>query len=357
MAVQIPPWLNIDPLAPARIRLQANAQRNAADASIRAAQAHAQELQFQRENADAHERAALRRDEVLKQTHDNELAQAAQVMQLRRESQARMAQQFQQQLRFRQQKAEGEAATAAKQMEGLQSYQKAIQSGVPHAKALMDNADKLFAKDPTKAFQAMPQAIQEPRMINVKDEQGNPTGVMAIPGRAGVNVQKPSGLDARGQALIDRAMMSYYAKQILEGDETPAEKEDMKRELKALRDKMKNPASYQSQPLPGPLPPRTPAVVPGAVVPLNPVVGPGIPLGRGAVASPAGVNAQALAAAPAPPSDTVRVTSPNGKIGTIPRSQLPAAVKAGYEEVSPSPAEESNFTEESDTAPEDNQEE
>ena len=80
--------------------------------------------------------------------------------------------------------------------------------------------------------------------------------------------------------------------------------------------------------------------------------------GRGAGMAPAGVNAQTPAAASAPPSGSVRVKSPDGKTGMIPRSQLDAALKAGYKELAPEvvPA----FTEESDAgspAPEDDGEE
>lgn len=337
----IPPWISIDPIAPARIRLQANQQRNAAAASERAAQAQAEELQFRRDNAAnqaaqeeaqlaSRERASLRRDQVLKQTNDRELAQAAQQMQLRREAQAQKADQFQQTLRMKQRAAEAEAKVAARQMQGAKAFQEGLQKGIPQQELLAKYGADIFAKNPSGMVGAvqrgMPNSFPDPRMINVKDEQNNPTGVFAIPSRGGVHVMRPEGLGAREQAMLDRTRLNYLVGQIREGDESEAEKAEMKREVKALNEKMKNPASYQSHRLPGPLPPRVPAVP-------SPPSAQSIPPSGGGSSTPPDEGGASVESDEEAGANIVRVKSPDGKMGVIPEDQLDDALEAGYEEI------------------------
>lgn len=329
MAVQIPPWLNLDPIAPARIRLQANAQRNAAASSERAAQSHAEDLQFRREQAaaqqaqesekeSARERASLRRDQVLRQTHDQELAQAAQQMQLRREAQAQKADQFQQTLRMKQQAAEVEAKNAAQQMQGMKAVQDGLQKGEPLQKLIAENAPLLFAKHPERMSSAVPKGVTGPQDFvahQLKDEQGNPMGINVIPGAHGsIKTLPRTTMSPEGMLRADQLRLGVISRQLEdETDPTRAAK------LKQARD--------------------------GIMARLERITS-----GRGA-----GGNAPAAA----PPSDTVRVTSPDGKTGMIPRAQLDAALKGGYKEIGPELGG-SDFTEDSDAetpAPEDDEEE
>lgn len=339
MAVQIPPWLNIDPIAPARIRLQANAQRDAAAASERTAQTHAEDLQFRREQAAAQqaqesekeaaqERASLRRDQVLKQTNDRELAQAAQQMQLHREDQAQKANQFQQTLRMKQQAAEVEAKNAAQQMQGMKAVQAGLQKGEPLQKLIAENAPMLFAKHPERMSAAVPKGITGPQDFvahQLKDEQGNPMGINVIPGAHGsIKTLPRTTMSPEGMLRADQLRLGIISRQ-LEDETDPAKAAKLKQARDSIMSRLEQ-----------------------------------ITSGRGAAISRTGVNANAQTpvAASAPPSNTVRVKSPDGKTGMIPRAQLDAALKGGYEEV-PVPGE-SDFSEESDAqtpAPEDDKEE
>jgi len=341
--VQIPPWLNIDPIAPARIRLAANAQRNQAAASERAAQAQAEELQFRRENAAnqaaqesereaARERAALRRDQVLRQTHDQELAQAAQQMQLRREFQAQKADQFQQTLRLKQQAAEVEAKNAAQQMQGMKAVQAGLQKGEPLQKLIAENAPMLFAKHPERIPSAVPKAIVGPQDFvarQLRDEQGNPMGINVIPGAHGsIKTLPRTTMSPEGMLRADQLRLGVISRQ-LEEETDPTKAAKLTQARDAIMARLEQ-----------------------------------ITSGRGAGMVPAGVNAQAPMAASAPPSGSVKVRrfdKEKGKwiSGTIPRSQLDEALKAGYEQIAPMP-EVPAVTEESDAemqATEDNEEE
>jgi len=326
MAVQIPPWLAIDPIEPARIRLRANAQRSADAANMRQAQAQAEELQFRREQLAAQqgmaaereaadERAALRRDQVLRQTHDQELAQAAMQMQLRREAQAQKTQQFQQTLRLKQEAAEREAKSAAQQMQGMKAVQAGLQKGEPLQKLIAENAPMLFAKHPERMASAVPKAVMSPQDLvahELKTDQGAPTGVMVRRGAGGAVVPLPrTTMSPEGMLRADQLRLGVITRQ-LEEETDPTKAARLTQARDAIMARLEQ-----------------------------------ITSGRGAAIGPAGVNALPSAAGSAPLSDTVRVTSPSGKTGTIPRSQLAEALKAGYKEIAPVAAEP-DFTEESD---------
>jgi hypothetical protein len=325
MAVQIPPWLNIDPLAPARIKLAANAQRQQAAAHEAAQRQQAEELQFRREQAAsaqaAHERAALRHEQVYKQTHDDELAQAAAQMQLRKESAAMKAEQFQQTLRLKEQKAEGEAATAAKQMQGMQAVQKGLQAGEPLAKLIAENAPLIYAKNPNQMTRAIPTGINGPITArNVMDEQGQPTGLRAIPGaRGGVHMLPATDLGPQGKWQVDKARMGIITKQMEEAYGTP-EYDILSAKREAIMKKYEGGASAAQAVMPGALP-------------------------AGPVSAPAG--------------DKVRVRAPNGQTGLVPRDQLDAALKEGFEEISAGKVDEAappDETEPADNTDEEDQE-
>lgn len=325
MAVQIPPWLSIDPIAPARIRLQANQQRNAAAASERAAQAQAQELQFRREQASAQqaqasereasqERSAMRRDQVLRQTQDQELAQAAQQMQLRREAQAQKAEQFQQNLRLKQQSAEAEAKSAAKQMQGMQAVQKGLKEGRPLQQLISENAPDLFARHPERMPSAVPRGVNAPPDFTarqLRDEQGNPMGINVIPGAHGsIKTLPRTTMSPEGMLRADQLRLGIISRQ-LEEEADPAKAARLTQARDAIMGRLEQ-----------------------------------ITSGRGVATPLAGVLPRTLAAAAAPTSDSVRVKSPDGKAGVIPRSQLAEALKDGYEEIIP--AEEDELTPEDD---------
>lgn len=328
-SVTIPPWLNLDPIAPARIRLQANQQRASEAASMRSAQAQAQDLQFRRERAAAQdaaqERAEQRREKVFQQTQDQELAQAAQQMQMRREAQAEKTRQFEQTLRLKQKAAEQEAKSAALQMQGMQAVEKGLKEGQPLQKLISENAPLLFARHPERMPSAVPKGVSGPPDLTaheLRDEQGNPTGVRVRRGAGGSVVPLPrTAMSPEGMLRADQLRLGVITRQLEENPTDPR--------LLQSRDAI----MQRLEQITGGRGAATPQLTPGAL--------PGAP-----------------AAAPAPPSDTVRVKSPDGKTGVIPRSQLAEAVKAGYEEIAPAAAEPAAFEEEADaeTPPPDEEE-
>jgi hypothetical protein len=211
MAVTIPPWLNIDPVEPARIKLQANAQRRTAAAAELQAQIARErmqaEQQMQAQQIAAQERAGLRHDEVLRQTRDAELAQAAQGLQLRREGQAMQADRFSQQLRLKQQAAEQEAAVAAKQMQGLQAIQKDLQAGVPLNKTVAENASNLFAGSKPKDTVAALRGVAPPEFGTTPGGaefvQGNVHFPPNMPDQGEGPVKSRPLVDAQGNVLAN----------------------------------------------------------------------------------------------------------------------------------------------------------
>lgn len=321
-SVTIPPWLQIDPIAPARIRLQANAQRNAAAASERAAQAQAADLQFRREQAAAQQaaqqRSEERRERVFQQTQDRELAEAAQQMQLRREAQAQKSQQFQQNLRMRQQAAEREAQTAAQQMQGMQAVQKGLQAGEPLQKLISQNAGLLFAKHPERIPSAVPKTISTPGAFIAKeitDEAGNPLGIRAIPGAHGSIKPLPrTTMSPEGMLRADQLRLGVINRQLEEADPSSPEFARLTKARDGIMTRLEQVTSRRgAAPAAG-----TSGVLPGA---------------------PAAASA---------PSGKIRVKSPEGKTGMIPADQLEAALEAGYEEIGAEPSAPA-FEEEADT--------
>lgn len=136
MAATLPPWLAIDPIAPVGRYLQgyqigasqgqaAAAQRRAEQATALSAQQQSEEMAFRRE-------------------------QAAQAAQIRQQEQALNAQKFALDLRTTQQKYEREAQEAARHLEGMQMYQKAIAAGEPQERALLQAAPLLLWRHPEK---------------------------------------------------------------------------------------------------------------------------------------------------------------------------------------------------------------
>jgi hypothetical protein len=322
MAIQLPPWLQIDPIAPARIRLQANQRRASEAASMRAAQAQAQDLQFRRERAAAQDaaeqRAEERKERVFQQTQDQELASAAQQMQMRREAQAEKTRQFEQNLRMRQMAAEREAKSAALQMQGMQAVEKGLKAGQPLQKLIAENAPMLFAKHPERLPSAVPKAVSGPADFTareIRDEQGNPMGIKAIPGAGGSIKPLPrTMMSPEGMLRADQLRLGVITRQLEENPSDP-------RLLKSRDDIMA----------------RLEQITSGR--------GGAVPFASGALP-----GAPSAAPAPAPKAeastDTIRVIDPNGKSGVVIRSEWDASTdeeRKGWEVVD---EEEETVTEE-----------
>lgn len=281
MAVQIPPWLNIDPIEPARLAAASASRRQQAAIAERAAQLREQEMEqraaLESQRIAAMERAQQRRQLVYEQTKDAELAQQAQALQMRREVHAQQARQFQQQLRLKQQAAERQVEEATTQMEGSRQFQKDLEGGMPVNEAVAKNGPKLFYRKPGPLISALkattppaaPQfgtspggaeyvtgpggrvqfspraragALQGPITAQqVLDEQGQPIGMRAIPGAGGgVHMLPRTTLSPEGRVRAVTAQLAVIRAKM---SETPKakraplqEKEDqLMAELEALR--------------------------------------------------------------------------------------------------------------------------
>lgn len=241
MAVQIPPWLNIDPIEPARIAQRANAQRGAQAIAERNAQIQYQRLQQEQEMNDARlaaqERASVRHADVLKQTRDAELAQHAAALQMRREEAAQRAKQYERQLKIREQKAEQEVKEASERMEGSRGLQEDLQGGVPMDKAMAKWAPKLFYKNPERIGQAMrgltpPEAPQEFTTAGgVKGVYNTRTGAPSFPPREAAGPLGPEAftarpiVDAQGKPMGFNAIPGHGAARVLPGAMNAAPKD------------------------------------------------------------------------------------------------------------------------------------
>ena len=316
MAVTLPSWIQIDPIEPARIRVQANAQRNQAAAQTRQAQQHAQELDFRREQLAvqqaqqaehdaAQERSAVRRDQVLRQTNDAELAQAAATMQFKREEQAAKAAQFSQTLRVKQEKAEQEAKNAASQMQGMKALQKGLQAGEPLQKLLADNAPLLFSGRPAQGVAALqrgtPKNVLAPSDFvarQLRDEQGNPMGINVIPGANGsIKTLPRTTMTPEGMLRADQLRLGVITRR-MEEESDPAKKEKLIQARDEIMSRLERITS-------------------------------------GAGAKPA-VGASAKPASEA--GEVITVKSPSGKIREVPLSvweSTPADQKEGFKIVTP----------------------
>jgi len=230
-------------------------------------------------------------------------------------------------LRLKQQAAEAEAKSAAQQMQGMKAVQDGLQKGEPLQKLIAENAPLLFAKHPERMPSALPRGITAPSDFvahQLKDEQGNPMGISVIPGAHGsIKTLPRTTMSPEGMLRADQLRLGIINRQ-LEDENDPAKVAGLTKSRDAIMARLEQIAS-----------------------------------GRGAAMPSAGANAQAPAAVSAPPADTVRVQSPDGKTGMIPRVQLDAALKGGYKELAPAPTAPPDFTEESDTgvAPQDDEEE
>jgi multidrug efflux pump subunit AcrA (membrane-fusion protein) len=268
--VIIPPWLQLDPLAPAKIRLQANAQRQHAAAQDRQAQLQEEEMQLRREQAAAHdaatERAAQRHAQVLRETRDQELAQAAAQMQMQRERQAQQAQQFQENLRLKQESAQREAKLAADQMQGMQAVKKGLEAGQPLQKLISENAPLLFARHPERITSAVPKGVTGPADYTahqLRDEQGNPLGINVIPGAHGAIKPLPrTEMTPEGLLRADQLRLGVISKQLEEADPKSPEAARLIGQRDAIMNRLEQITSRRGAAAPALSP--TPGALPGA---------------------------------------------------------------------------------------------
>ncbi len=154
-SVQIPPWLNIDPIEPARIQVQANAQRNQRAAAELNAQIARERMQEDALQAAAALQARQQQAEQANALRQQELDQLAAYRQ--EESQRKQVEGAALE-RLRQQKYEQDAMTASQRLEGMQDYQKRVANGEDKMQAFAANAHKILYQHPEqvgKLFESM----------------------------------------------------------------------------------------------------------------------------------------------------------------------------------------------------------
>lgn len=255
MAVQIPSWLAIDPIEPARLAAASAARRQQAAIAERAAQLRQQEMELRAQVEQAHiaqqERAAYRRQIMAEQLAQAEGQRRAEDLAMRRELHARQASQFQQTIQMRQQAAERAAAESAIQAEGSRGLQADLDQGIPLEQALPKHAGKLFYKHPERLVPAMravtppgeprfgktpggAEYVQDPRggvhfppgmaagptgpvrAEQVVDEQGNPIGAQVIRGsRGGIHMMPQERMTPAARVSALKARLSAIKSDML----------------------------------------------------------------------------------------------------------------------------------------------
>lgn len=328
MAVSLPPWLQIDPIAPARMRQQAIAQQNAA-------RLQREEMQFRREQAAAREEAQARseerRDRVFQQTQDRELALAAMRMQMQREAEAGRAARFEKNLRIKQGEAEREAKTAAQQMQGMRAVQEGLKAGRPLQELIAENAPLIFAKNPERIPTALPKSVTAPADFTarqIRDESGQPTGILAIPGASGSVKPLPRReLSPEGLLRADQMRLGVISRQLEEADPSSPEfgrltqaRDAIMNRLEQITSRRGSAALPSGAPTPG-APSAAPA--PSSFIPSSTTASP--------VTGPA-------------EEDTITIRSlKNNKVRQVPRDAWESATeeeRADFELVSPDEEEE-----------------
>jgi hypothetical protein len=137
MADGLPPWLNIDPVAPVGRLLEGyRAGLSASEAQTAAAQ-RAQQMAIAQ-------------------------AQAAENSRIRQEQNALEAKQFEMQFRLKEQEAQRAAQEAAIQLEGMNELQRRTAGGEPFAQVWAEIAPKILYRHPERIPQAM-QAVAPPQ--------------------------------------------------------------------------------------------------------------------------------------------------------------------------------------------------
>lgn len=282
MATLIPPWLNIDPIEPARIELQAKTRRAANAAAERRAQLEEQRLFAQQQmmyaRLAAQERADRRREQVLRETRDSHLAQQAAALEFRRAMAMQTNERQTRQLRLREQQVEQQTAAAARQLKGMRSLQEDMKR-MPLEQALAKNAADLFSGRPERGAEALrraqpvgvPQEFTTPGGMKgvyntrtgapsfpprapaelppeawtareILNQQGQPTGARGIPGKGAVRILPgQTGVNAQQQLRIILAQLGVAQNKALLGrtkqerDAAAVQRDKLEKELEALK--------------------------------------------------------------------------------------------------------------------------
>ncbi len=166
MATFIPPWLNIDPIEPAKIKLQANAQRNQRAAAELTAQIARERMQ---EEALQHAGTLAARQQ-----------EAADLAAYRQQESERKEQEGAALERLRQQKYEQDAMEASIRMEGMRDYEKGLAAGEDQGTAFSRNAHKLLYKNPA-ALERYVQNLGEAGPLEERTTSGG-AGYLVRPG-------------------------------------------------------------------------------------------------------------------------------------------------------------------------------
>lgn len=183
---QIPPWLNIDPLAPVANYLQGYRTGVSERESETAANLRAQQMFLAAQ-------------------------EAAQMAQLRQQQQELDAAQFNARLRLDEQKAEREAKAAAQQMEGQLGIQADLAAGVAWPQALAKWAPKLFAGEPAALARSMGDIVPpQPPTFGTTPEGArymqSPTGgTTLVPPSYSRGPFEPRVIEKGGRTLYERS--------------------------------------------------------------------------------------------------------------------------------------------------------
>ena len=239
MAVQIPLWLSIDPIEPARLAAARAARQQQAAIAERAAQQRQQEMELRAQVEAAHiaqqDRAAYQRQIMSERLAQQEAQRRAEDAQIRRELHARQAAQFQQTIQLRQDAAQRAAEEASVQTEAWQGVQKNLDAGMPMDKAMLPYMGKLFYRKPAQAMSA----FKERAPLEAPTFGTTPSGREYVQGR-GVHLPpslnpKPARTDLSPSEKI-RALSTQFA--ILQnriGNESdPAKQGAMQKQQEAI---------------------------------------------------------------------------------------------------------------------------
>ena len=268
--VEIPPWINIDPVAPVGRLLEGYRSGLAAAEAQNQAAARAQQQELAAE-------------------------QAAQLNAYRQQQQQALVQHWEQQLRLQQEKDQRAAAEAAIQSQAMNELQKRTAAGEPFEKVWPELAPRVLYRHPQSIAQSiravMPPGTPQPGwtpsgkeyMINprtgavaftplgaqpqategiakeLRDEQGNPLGQRYVPGaRGGVHFLPRAELSPEGRVRALTARL-LTIRGLME-EATPAELPPLKAQRDEIMGELKR---MTTAPAPAtgfaPLPEATPA--------------------------------------------------------------------------------------------------
>lgn len=133
----VPPWLNIDPVAPVGRLLEGFRTGLSAGEAQRSANQRAEQMAFAQ-------------------------AQAAENARIRQEQNQLEARQFEMQFRLKEKEAERQAQEAAMQLEGMQTLEKRLAAGEPFEQVWAQVAPKVLYRHPERIPDAMRSMVPQP---------------------------------------------------------------------------------------------------------------------------------------------------------------------------------------------------